>query len=250
MSGTRAWRAMIATEGKLVWRDPAGVFLPMGLPLLMIAMHAFQPEGRDVIPGTGGLTAIDVIAMPTGLVLILAILGLVNVPSFLATYRQQGVLRRLSVTPAHPSMVLAAQVIVNLILGVIGITIGFVVAASTFGVGVPNALIWAVVCAVLAAASLYGVGLVIAAIAPSSNSGMAIGLVVFLLTMAVGGGMLPAENLPPALVTVGDYTPFGAAVQSLRAAWLGDPPATLHLTVMAVTAVVSGLLATRLFRWQ
>ena len=108
MTTAVAWRRMVATEGKLVWRDPAGVFLPLALPLLIIAMYGLS-SGDDPADGTGGLPAVSAIAIPTGFATIVAILGLVNVPSFLAAYRKDGVLRRLAVTPARPSMVLAAQ---------------------------------------------------------------------------------------------------------------------------------------------
>jgi ABC-2 type transport system permease protein len=249
MTTAVAWRRMVAVEGKLVWRDPAGVFLPLALPLLIIAMYGLS-SGNDPTEGTRGMSAVSAIGIPTGLVIIVAILGLVNVPSFLAAYRKDGVLRRLAVTPASPAMVLAAQVIVNLVLAAIGVALAVVVVALAFGLNAPRLLGWAVLSVLLTIAALYGTGLLISALAPSSSAATAIGLVVFLLTLSVGGGMLPVENLPDALATVGRFLPFGAGVQALRDSWVGIAPDAGDLAVLAGTAVVTATLAVRFFRWQ
>jgi ABC-2 type transport system permease protein len=49
--------------------------------------------------------------------LVVAALGLSSLPTPLVSYREQGVLRRLSTTPLPPSWVLAAQLIINACLG-------------------------------------------------------------------------------------------------------------------------------------
>jgi len=244
-----AWRRMIVTEGKLVRRDPAGVFLPLALPLLMIAMYGLS-SGDGPAEGSAGIPAVSAIGIPTGLVTIVAILGLVNVPSFLAAYRRDGVLRRLAVTPASPTMVLAAQVVVNVALAALGVLLAVLVVALTFGLTPPRLLGWALLSTLLAVAAFYGLGLVISAVAPSSSAATAIGLVALLLTLSIGGGMLPVENLPDPLATAGRLLPFGAAVQALRDSWVGTVPAAGDLTVLAVTAVVAAVLSVRLFRWQ
>lgn len=46
--------------------------------------------------------------LPLVLIMVIATIGVVNMPSFLAYYRRAGILRRLAVTPASPVMVLVA----------------------------------------------------------------------------------------------------------------------------------------------
>lgn len=232
----------------MVARDTAGLVIPLGLPLLIMVMNGLG-AADEPITGFGGLTAMDAVITPLTLVMIVAVIGMVNMPSFLAMYRTTGVLRRLAVTPAPPAMVLAAQMVVSLAQLVLGVALALGVARVAFG-SAPRHLATAGLVLVLTTAAMYAVGLLIAAVAPTTNSAVAMGLIAFFATMAAGGGFGPSENLPDVVARVGELLPFGAAFEALRAAWIGQSPTALHLVALAVTAVGGGVLATKLFRWD
>ncbi|MDV6011148.1 ABC transporter permease [Haloechinothrix sp. LS1_15] len=247
--GINAWARMTWTEGKLVARDTAGLIIPLGLPLLIMIMHGLGSDGAGV-EEFGGLPPMDAYVVPLVLVMVTAIVGMVNMPSFLATYRKTGVLRRLSVTPAHPIMVLVAQVLVSLAQTLVGVALAVVVAGFAFDVSAPNHLAGAIGVFFLVCAAMYAVGMLVAAISPTTNAALAIGLVLFFGNLALGGGFGPRENLPDGLATIGEYLPFGAGVDALSATWIGEAPDALHLGVLAGITVLAGAAATRFFRWQ
>lgn len=107
----RALVKMVEVETKLFLRDSAtvifGVLFPAGLLLGLGAI----PTLRESSPETGGLRSIDIWA-PTALVFGMVMIAVQHVPAVIATYRERGILRRLSTTPAHPRSVLLAQMIV------------------------------------------------------------------------------------------------------------------------------------------
>ena len=70
-------------------------------------------------------------------------------------------------------------------------------------------------------AALYAVGMVVAAVAPTPNSAVAIGLIVFFAFGALGGLFGGRGGLPDPLARVGELLPFGATVEVLSAAWAG-----------------------------
>lgn len=249
MSTATATRQVIITEMRLVWRDPAGVFLPLALPVLVIFMQGLS---ADAVSSSGGgvIPAASALGIPLGFATIVAILALVNVPSFLAAYRQDGVLRRLAVTPARPGMVLVAQVLVNVLFGVVGTAFALVVVALSFELVAPELLGWTIASALLLTAAMYGVGLVISAVAPSSSAATAIGLVAFLGMLTVGGGTVPLDALPSGVVEVGSWLPFAAGSNALQDAWAGTVPENTDLGVLGGTAVLATMLALRVFRWQ
>lgn len=244
-----AFAALVGAETRMVVRDTAGLVVPVGLPLLILVMNGLSIEDA-VLPGTGGLTIFDVFVLPLVLTIVVATIGVVNMPSFLATYRKGGVLKRLAVTPARPSWVLGAQVVVSAGQTLVGVILAVGIAMLMFGANLPRNLLLAVGVFVLASAAMYAIGLVIAAVVPTANSSVAVGLVVFFAMGALGGMFGPVASLPPALAAVGQALPFGAAVDAMSAAWVGQAPDVASIVSLVVTVVVGGALATRFFRWS
>ena len=67
--------------------------------------------------------------------------------------------------------------------------------------------------------SLFAIGLLLAAVAPSSRVATAVAIPMFFVVMFLGGVYLPRVFLPDVLVRIGEFTPPG--VQGLQDAWLG-----------------------------
>lgn len=250
--GLRPWLALTGAEMRMVVRDTAGLVIPVGLPMLILVMNGLGvgDQGAEVLPGTGGLTVFEVYVMPLVLTMVVATVGVVNMPSFLAHYRKAGVLKRLAVTPAHPAMVLAAQVVTSAAQSAVGVVLALGVATAVFDVGLPGDPGLALGVFVLATLAMYALGIVIAALAPSANAAVAIGLIVYFAMGATGGMFGSVQSLPDPVARVGEVLPFGAAVQAVSAAWMGNVPEPAHLLSLAVAFVVGGALATRSFRWS
>ena len=242
-----AWGQMFLAETRMVVRDTSGLLIPIGLPLLLMVMNGLTQGGDQVLPD--GSTVMNSIILPLTITMVFALVGVVNMPSFLATYRKHGILRRLAVTPARPVMILGAQMAVSLTQVLLGVALMMAVGAIFFGVTSPASLGWAVLTGVLLLAAMYGVGILIAAIAPTVNAALAIGMLAFFLMLALGGGFGPIAELPEILQTIGEALPYGAGNAALSAAWTGVQPETIHLVTLGAWAVVTGGLATRLFRW-
>ncbi|MGI8690144.1 MAG: ABC transporter permease [Thermomicrobiales bacterium] len=171
-------------------------------------------------------------------------------PSVLATYREKGILRRLSTTPAPPSWVLAAQLLINLAVVVIALILIVGVSRVAFAVRLPAQIFGFVLSIALAVAALLCVGLFIAAIAPSARAATIIGSLLFYPMMFSAGLWVPRAAMPDVLRHISDFLPLGAAVQALQDTTQGNWPHPLHLAVMAVYALIFGAAAVKLFRWE
>ncbi|MBO1751191.1 ABC transporter permease [Actinotalea sp. BY-33] len=247
--GLRAWMTLTGAEVRMVVRDTAGLLIPVGLPLLILVMNALG-ETDHVLPGTGGRTVLDIYVLPLVLTMVIAVIGVVNMPSFLAYYRRTGVLRRLAVTPAHPSMVLVAQVLTSLLQAAVGIGLALTVAVVGFGANLPARPGVALALGLLAAAAMYALGVLVAAVAPSGNAAVAMGLVLFFGMGATGGMFGPTTNLPDGVARVGEVLPFGATVEVLGTAWAGGGIDATPVLALAATTLVCSAVGARFFRWQ
>ncbi|MFE5335917.1 ABC transporter permease [Isoptericola sp. NPDC056573] len=248
--GAGAWLALTVAEARMVARDTAGLVIPLGMPLLILVMNGLAPGLDQVVPGTGGRTPLDVYVIPLTLTMVVATVGVINMPSFLAYYRRSGILKRLGVTPASPAMVLGAQAFVGVVQILLGIAIALGVAFVWLGASPPADPWVAAGVLALAIAAMYAVGMFVAAVAPTPGSAVAIGLVAFFGLAALGGMFGSRENLPDALATLGGWLPFGASVDALGAAWAGVALPGSALVGLGATTVVAGGAAAAWFRWE
>lgn len=247
--GLKAWLRLIQAEARMVVRDTAGLIIPLGLPLLILVMQAISIDetATEVAPGA---TVLDVYVLPVVLTMVVATVAVINMPSFLATYRKTKMLRRLAVTPASPAMVLVAQFVVSLIQVVIGIGVAIAVGILFFEANLPAHLLTGLLVLAGCCAAMYAVGMIVASVAPTPNSSVALGLVAFFAMAALGGMFGGMQNLPATLAEVGVWLPFGASVEAFQAVWLGEAVQWQNWVSMGVTTLVGGTVAAALFRWE
>jgi ABC-2 type transport system permease protein len=246
-------------EAKLFLREPAAVIFGVLFPTVIVLVLGAIPTLREPSKEYGGARFVELWA-PSALVLGIGIVALQHIASVLATYRETGILRRLSTTPVHPAQLLLAQLIVALVAVAGAGTLLVVSAWLVLDVPLPRHP-WTFVAAFgVGFAAVLALGALVAAVAPNARIAGGLATLLYMVMMFAGGVFLPRFLMPDALVRWGDYTPPG--VQGLLTAWSGDPavlaavdagagaPQAVQLAVMAGVAAVAGLAAARLFRWE
>jgi ABC-2 type transport system permease protein len=244
-----AFGQIVRNEVRLALRRPIGLIGGVGLPVALLVIFGEVPAFKQVLPSFGGGDIFDAY-VPVLMCFGLAMLALLGLPIPLVSYRELGVLRRLSTTPVPRSWLLAAQGVVQLGTAVITIAAILVISMTAFGVPAPKSPGGLAVSFLLATAGLFAIGLLIAAVARTSAAVNVIGRVTFFPLMFFAGLWLPRALMPSALLDISNYTPLGAMVQAVQASMkTGFPPAA-PLLVLAAYAVVFGYLARHFFRWE
>ncbi|GAB3720205.1 ABC transporter permease [Nocardiopsis nanhaiensis] len=227
---------LTTVETKLLVREPGSVFALL-IPLFILVVF-----GSAITEG-------DTFIMPMAVSYGIAMVGLYLLPTTLATYRERGILRRLSVTPVRPSNLLTVQILLQLALAVFAVSLLLVVGIGFFGAHAPSA-VWFLAVFVLGTAAMFSIGLLIASLCTNGRSANGIGVLLFFPLAYLGGLMQPVEHMPAILAPASGYTPLGALRQSLQDVWSGVVPAPLALVTMAVYALVLSFAAARFFRWE
>jgi ABC-2 type transport system permease protein len=244
-----AFGQIVRNQVRLAWRLPAGLIFGVGLPVLLLIIFNQIPSFHQTQADLGGLTPFDVY-VPILISMVIAIIALISLPGPLVTYRDQGILRRLSTTPVPPSWVLAAQLVVAFCTTIASLLILVVASIAAFGLDVPKnpgALVLAVV---LSIAAMFAIGLCIAAVARSGIAARAIGAAAFYPMLFFSGMWFPRELMSGALQEISNFTPLGAAVEAIQDSWQGQFPPAEPLLVLAGYALVFTLIARRFFRWE
>lgn len=248
----RALHRLTAAETWLFLRDPVSVGFGVLFPAVLLLALGAIPALREPAEEFGGVPFVQAWA-PAALALGLGIIALQQIPVVVATYRERGILRRMSTTPVHPAAMLAAQLLVALGAAVVAGLLVVVSAWLVLDVPLPQQPLAFAGAFVAGFGALLAVGTLIAAVAPTLRLATALATLAYVAAMFVGGVFLPEFLMPDLLVRISGYVPPG--VQALLDTWsgaaAGDGPALLlRVAIMAALAVVVGGAAARLFRWE
>ncbi|MEW9533839.1 ABC transporter permease [Microbispora sp. NPDC049125] len=228
---------LTSVELKLLVREPGSVFTVL-IPLFILVVF-----GSSIEPG-------DTVLLPMALAIAVGLVGLYMLPTTLATYRERGILRRLSTTPLRPVNMLVVQLILQSVLVVVTCGLLLAVAGTVLGAHLPSRGLLIAVTLLLGTAAMFAIGLLIAALARNGRAANGVGVLLYFPMAFLAGLMQPADQMPVILARVGEYTPLGAFRQSLQDVWAGGVPDPLPLAVMAVYALVVSIAAARFFRWE
>ncbi len=194
-----AFGQIVRNEARLAWRQPAGIIVSIGISLGLLVIFGEISVFRQTSANLGGLSAFDVY-IPILIAFAIGIIALTYLPGPLVSYREQGILRRLSTTPAPASWLLAAQLVVQACLMVISILLLLIVSIVFFGASAPKNPGGLILAVILAIAALFAIGLAIAAVARTSAAARGIMAAVFYPLLFFAGlwlpGPAPARRAP------------------------------------------------------
>lgn len=238
---------LVRVETRLLLREPAIIAFALLVPLGLILVFGL---GSPPSPGAVGQHDQPTFLPALSLMIAVGMLGFMALPGALGSYREKGILRRLSTTPVHPGKLLAAQLIVQLMTALLAVAVLILAGYFAMDLPLPRNVPGFTLAVVLGLASLFAIGTVIAALSPNARVAGSVGPLLFFPMLFLAGAWLPRDQMPDWLATIGTYSPLGVLIDTVGTAWAGANPDPAQLAVMVALAAVFGFLATRLFRWE
>jgi ABC-2 type transport system permease protein len=247
LAPSRAWRHLLAIEAKLFLREPTAIFWGVFFPLILTVAMGLAGDRHD--RHLGGLSLVDVY-VPVAMAMVIAILSAQMLPVILASYREKGILRRMSTTPVRPLALLGADVTVNVGVVICAIAVIAIVARVAWGVSLPRQGLGFALALALTAVAMLALGALVASVAATTRIAQGVGTLLFFPMMFFAGLWVPRQQMSSGLQHVSDFTPLGAATAAIQDTMHGQWPHASHLAVLAAYAIVLSLAASRLFRWE
>ena len=239
---------LLKIQTKLALREPLALMGGLAIPAILLAVFGFISEAQPGSVANTGLTVID-LWTPTILVISFMFIA-VSLPNTLVRDREMGWLRRVSTTPLHPSRLLAAQLIIDLVVAVAAVLIVILEGAVLFGATLHVQVLPFATSLLLSIAELFSLGLLLVALVPTQAVGSAVaGVVTFALMFLSGLWVNPAQVGDP-LRTIMNYSPSGAATRAVLESAFNGRPSYEGLLTMAVYTVIFAFVAIRYFRWE
>ncbi len=237
-------RAQVVAELQVVRRNGEQLLLTLGIPVLLLVFFSLV----DVLP-TGTPDPVDFLA-PGVLALAVMSTSMVSLGIGTGFERSYHVLKRLGATPLGRRRLIAAKIItvalVELVQFPVLVPVAYSLGWSPSGPQWPAAL----GAVLLGTVGFAGIGLTMAGrLRGEINLAALNGL--YLVLLLLGGMVIPFAKLPGAIRAVAHGLPSGALADVLRdtLGGGGSHPGASWL-VLAGWALVTPLLAARLFRWD
>jgi len=238
-------------EGKLFLREPVGAFFTLAFPLIMLFIFGTVYSNIPTGPGSGGPDAISNL-IPAFIAMVIGITGLMAVTITMATYRENGILRRLRTTPVSPLVVMAAQVAVVFTMTALG-TLLLVIAGKLFyHVRFEGSIISMVGGFILGSLSFFGIGFILAGVMPTARTAQVVAMVLMYPMLILSGAAWPRELMPAAVQKIAAFIPLSYVVNLLRGLWTGESWGVhlLDVGVLAGMLLLGIIISVKIFRWE
>jgi ABC-2 type transport system permease protein len=238
--------ALVAHELRLTLRRGEALLVTFLIPAgVLLGFSAFGTGGDDGSPAVDRL-------LPGSIALAIIAASLVSLAITTAFERQYGVLKRLGGSPAGSSVVVAAKTTaviaveaVQLLL-LVGLAVTVLGWAPGPGASVP------VTAAALVVGTIAFAGLaLLMAGTLRAEATLALANLLFLVSLVLGGIVLPLERLPAPIAAVAAVLPPAALTEALTIG-LGSSAAdpAEPLAILAGWAVIAAVLAARHLHWD
>jgi ABC-2 type transport system permease protein len=240
--------ALLKVQTKLSLREPYALGVGVGLPAILLIVFGFISRN---VPGNVGGTGLTVIDLYIPVIMVISFIGIaISLPSTLVRDREIGWLRRISTTPVHPSQLLGAQLILDLVLAAAAIAIAIVGGTVIFGAPLTVDIPSFILSVALAIAEIFSLGLVVVALVSTQTAASVVGGVLFFALMFLSGlWVQPVQVGGPLEITMW-YSPSGAAVWAILYSVFNQAPPVTTLVTLACYTLVFAFVALRYFRWE
>lgn len=180
----------------------------------------------------------------------MGIFGPVNV---FPELKKQGILRRLSTTPLKVWQYFSATAISQSIIGLVSISVMFIVALSFFKLEVVGNIFLLIGFLIFAIIQILGIGLAIGGWASNERQAAPLSNIITFPMMFLSGTFFPRFLMPEWLQNVTAYLPLTPVIDGIRYIvneGYGVVQLAPQLGLMAIWTIVIYIIAFRVFRWE
>lgn len=224
-------------ELKLLMREPFTVLFVFLFPIVVLLVLGGVFSGDPGGP-FAEVPAVDYYT-PAYIGTVIAALSLVGIPVHIATYRERGILRRLTASSVSGQSVMVSQLIVGILLATVGAIVLVTSAVLVYQISAPASAAGVVLAFLIATLSFAALGLLIGVLMPTARSAQGIGLGLFFPMWMLSGTGPPPDVMTDTMRTVSEFLPMTWMVNALQEPWNASETDYLSLAILLVLLVIA-----------
>ncbi|MGV8026271.1 MAG: ABC transporter permease [Anaerolineaceae bacterium] len=249
----KSFLKMTWMEAKLFLREPANAFFTLLFPLVMLFIFGSIYSNTSIpsIPGSSGQGTVETL-IPALIAMVIGMTGLMAITMTMASYRENGVLRRLSTTPVSSLFVLVAQVVVVFSMTTLGMLLLVGAGKLVYNVRIPGNLLDILGGFILGSLSFFSIGFILAGTMPTTRTAQIVAMLLLYPMLILSGAAWPRELMPVTVQKISAFMPLTYVVNLLRGLWNGEPWGIhlLDVGVLVGMLLLGIIISARTFRWE
>ncbi|MDO5574563.1 MAG: ABC transporter permease [bacterium] len=246
----KTFRTMLKIEGRLYLRDMNMPIFAIAMPLIVLVIlgmiYGKKPAfaGADYTFLEQSFGALCSIAICAG--------GLMGLPILVSDYRERRILKRFSVTPVSPTMILTVHLMIYSLYSAASVVLLWIVSKIFFGFRMRGSVLLFIGGWLLVLISILSIGMLVGGIAKNSKIASVYASILYFPMLVFSGATLPYEIMPVPMQKIVDIMPLTQGIKILKAATLGESlnAVTIPVIIMLALAAVCIGCAIRFFRWE
>ena len=179
--------------------------------------------------------------------------SIISIAVRVSTYRNQGILKRMLVTPLPIWKYFAGEITAHLVLAAVQVAIILLVGVFVFGANIHGNVVWLFIIALLGSTVFLNIGFILSAWAQSPAAASGMGNAVALPMMFFAGTFFSTATLPWVLPQAARVLPLTPMLDALREVsidsghlWDTAP----QLGILGLWIIASALIASRVFKFS
>lgn len=215
----KGFGAICKMELRLFIRDFFSFFFALVFPVLMLLLFGGVYGNAPVYEGAE-LGMMDV-SVPAYSVMVIGVTGLMSLPLTLSGYKEKKIYKRFDATPVGKKSIMLAQVLVNLVMTLIGISILLIVGRLLYHIQIKGAFFSISVSLVFSIAAMFSMGFLFTAIGRDLKSTTLLCYLFYFVMLFLSGATMPDILFPDAIKKISAFLPMTYAVDLMQGVFAG-----------------------------
>lgn len=231
---------LFKTESRLVLRGIDTLFFGIGFPVIVALFMGILMKGTPTFDSSfAAVSTIGICAT-----------GLMGMPLTLSDYRHRHILKRYSVTPLSPQLILMAQAIINIVIAFISLLVVYLIMTLCFGFTFQGNVFLFLISFLLIAFAMFGFGMMIASISRDMKMANLLCTLIYFPMIFLSGTVIPYDVMPAFLQNIMDFVPLKIGIDLLNHFALNMSMDTMVpiVTLLAIGGICI-IISIQKFRW-
>lgn len=235
-------------EFRMFMRDFFGFFFTLVFPVLMLLIFGGIYGNAPIYDGADR-NMMD-ISVPAYSVMVIGVTGLMSLPLTLANCKEKKIYKRFDAAPVGKISIISAQVFVNLVMTLIGISILLISGKILYQIQLKGDFLSICVSILLSITAMFSMGFFFTAVGRDLKSTNLLCYFVYFIMLFLSGATIPDMLFPDTMKKISSLLPMTHAVDLMQGTFAGES-LSLHgaeILILGLVTVICTVVGAVLYR--